>query len=205
MKNLKFIFLALGCIAALSLTSCLESNDDDNTGLSKAQRDQCFAVVRGSYTGKLLYQNRDSQHPIDTIDVSWSIGADTMLVLRPFPAKAVAEQINDTELRKALLEQGYTTELKCYLGFYRNDSEVEFLLAPVKIDIPVAYQDKTHTLSVYFWTDYSYGYKNVSTGAMEVQLMMAGAYLDDNQNYNYLSNTSSSMTGIKMIFSTLIK
>ena len=205
MKNLKFIFLALGCIAALSLTSCLSSDDDENTGLSKAQRDQCFAAVRGSYTGKLLYQNRDAQHPVDTVDVSWSIGADTMLVLRPFPAKAVAEQINDTELRTALLEQTYMTELKCYLGFYSYESDVSFLLAPIKIDIPVSYKDKTHTLSVYFWTDYSYGYKNVTSGAMEAQLMMAAAYLDDNENYNYLSSTSSAMTGIKMIFSTLIK
>ena len=205
MKNLKLIFLALGCIAALSLTSCLSSDDDENTGLSKAEKDQCFAAVRGSYTGKFLYQTRDTKNPIDTIDVSWSIGADTMLVLRPFPAKAVAEQVYDIDLREALLEQAYMSELKCYLGFYRYDTEVEFLLAPVKIDIPVSYKDKTHTLSVYFWTDYSYGYKNTSSGAMEAQLVMAGAYLDGNENTNYINNSSSGLATIKMIFSTLIK
>ena len=36
MKNLKLIFLAIGCIAALSLTSCLKDDDNnDNNGLSE--------------------------------------------------------------------------------------------------------------------------------------------------------------------------
>ncbi|MBO4720629.1 MAG: DUF4840 domain-containing protein [Prevotella sp.] len=207
MKNLKLIFLALGCMAALSLTSCLKSDDDNNDkGLSKAEISECFAGVRGSYTGKLIYETRNLQSPTDTIDVSWSVGTDTLLVLRHFPVNAVAAQINDVDLKKALTETNFLSELKCYLGFYKYDTNVMFYIAPMQIDIPVFYKGTTHTLSVYFWSSaYSYGYKNTKTGDMEVQILMAAAYLDDNENTNYLNSSTSALATIPVVFSNVIK
>ena len=207
MKNLKLIFLALGCMAALSLTSCLKDDDNnDNNGLSESEISQCYAAVRGSYTGKLLYETRDAQNPIDTVDVSWSVGTDTMLVLSPFPASAVAAQIYDVELKKALMETEYLSVLKCYLGFYKYDTEVLFYIAPIKADFPVMYKGMTHTLSVYFWSNtYSYGYKNTKTGDMEAQLVMAAAYIDDNESTNYINSSASTLTSIPVIISNIIK
>ena len=145
MKNLKLIFLALGCMAALSLTSCLKDSDDDyNNGLTPAQISQCYNAVKGSYTGKLVYPSSDTKYGYtDTIDVSWSIGADTMLVINSFSSKVIAEQIKDTELKEALLQEEQLSVLKNYLHFIKNDSEVQFLLAPQTIEFPVFYKDKT--------------------------------------------------------------
>ena len=205
MKNLKLIFLALGCMAALSLTSCLKDDDNNSNGLSKAQIAQCVNAVQGSYTGKMVYQTLSA---IDTVDVSWSIGADTMLVLTPFPAKAFADQIYNNDLRNALLESNPQREVRCYLGFYQCDTEVLFVVGPQKVDFPVFYNNATHTLSLYFWADLtygSYGYKNVSTGAMEARLVMAAAYLDNNETMNCLNGMSSALTSVPVKISTLLK
>ena len=205
MKNLKLIFMALGCMAALSLTSCLKDDDNNNNGLSDAQIAQCVNAVRGSYTGKMIYQTLNA---IDTVDVSWSIGADTMLVLRYFPAKAFADQVYDNDLRNALMEPNLQSEVRCYLGFYKCDTDVQFLVAPLKVDFPVFYKNATHTLSLYFWSDLtygSYGYKDTSTGAMEARLVMAAAYLDKDETKNYLNGMSSALTSVPVKISTLIK
>jgi hypothetical protein len=79
---------------------------------------------------------------------------------------------------------------------------VQFLLAPQTIEFPVFYKDKTHTLSVIFWyNDYSFGYKTVSTGTMGGQLVMAYAFLDGDERVNYFNSTAS-YANIPMIFST---
>ena len=55
MKRLS-TFLALGCIIALSLTSCLKSDENNNnTGLTKAQRGQCFDAIHGEFSGEMIY------------------------------------------------------------------------------------------------------------------------------------------------------
>ena len=207
MKNLKLIFLVLGCVAALSLTSCLSSDDDDdNKGLTPTQISQCFAAMRGTYSGILVYPSHSALYGTDTVDVNWSVGADTMLVLKPFPSKIVAEQINDPDLKNALMEQEYTSELSCYLGFYAIDSNVQFLVGPKSIDIPVLYKDERHTLSVYFWgNNYSYGFKNISTGAMGAQIVLAAAYLDNNQSVNYINSSSSTLASLAMAFMTTLQ
>ncbi|MBR7029879.1 MAG: DUF4840 domain-containing protein [Prevotella sp.] len=207
MKNLKLIFLALGCMAALSLTSCLKNDDNNNNGLSEAQIAQCVNAVRGEYTGKLVYPSQGTQYydNADTVDVSWSIGADTMLVIKSFPVKAIGEQIYDSDLKKALTESDVKGELKCLLGFYGYNNEVLFLLGPQKMDFPIFYKGATHTLSVYFWTnDYSYGYKNPQTGEMEGRIILATAIIDNDESKNYINN-SPTTASVPMVFSTLIK
>lgn len=206
MKRLNTI-LALGCIAVLSFTSCLkDDNDNENTGLSKSQKAQCFAVVRGEYTGKLIYPAQNTQNDnSDTIDINWSVGADTMLVLKSIPAQVVAEQIQNVDLKAALLEQNPVANISCYLGFAAMDPDVEFYIAPIKIQYPVFYKDETHTLNVYFWANsvYSIGYKVSTSGIMEGRLLMASAYLDSDESKNYFSSTFTGLENIPMIFSNV--
>ena len=202
MKNLKLIFLGLGCMAALSLTSCLKDSDD-NEGLTPAQISQCFNAVRGEYTGKMIYPSSDTKYgSTDTINVSWSVGADTMLVIRPFPAIIIAQQISDAEMKESLMKEDILSELKCYIGFFKLEEEADFLLAPIKMDFPIFYKGSTHTLSVYFWSNsYSWGFKNLSTGVMGGQLVLSYAILDGDETKNYLNSTSS-YASIPIIFST---
>ena len=54
MKTIR-IFTIASMLAAVSLTSCLKDNDSSTTGLSKAEKDYCASLVKGNYTGNLIY------------------------------------------------------------------------------------------------------------------------------------------------------
>ena len=115
----------------------------------------------------------------------------------------MAEQIYDTELKESLMEANPTKDLQCEIGFTYLDDNVEFLLAPIKVDYPVLYKDITRTLSVYFWfSATSFGYKSRKTGIMEGQLVMASAVLDNDESTNLIGTSPSSYANIPMMFST---
>ena len=120
MKRL-FAFLALGCVIAMSLTSCLKSDDNNqDSGLTKAQITQCYNAVRGDFSGEMIFPvlNDDRNgYDTDTVDIDWTVTADTMLIVRELPAMAVAGTISDNTLRQALEEQNPVSDVKCYIGF----------------------------------------------------------------------------------------
>jgi len=130
-----------------------------------------------------------------------------MLIVKEIPAAAIAGTIADNELRTALEEQNPVKDVECYIGFYSLDSYVRFYLAPQKTDYPVFLNGQTHTVSAVFWaaTYSSYssmGYKELTSGLIAGQLVLGGVYLDNNENKNYLS--SSSTPAIPLVFATNI-
>ena len=206
MKNLKFVFLALGCMAALSLTSCMK-NENTEEGLSSSDFSKCLNAVRGDYNGYLLYGAVNPQIPADdivTLAVSWSITADTMLIVRDFPLAPVVEKIVDANLKKELQEQNLHHPLRCHVGFTMIDPYIEFLLAPLALEVPVTYKGQTHTLLVYFWFDsHSFGAKNLLTQEMNIQLVVAAAYLDDADSLNLLSRDYSTTVQVPILLTTV--
>ena len=57
MKQFKYLSIVCCLALAAAVTSCLDSDDDNNNqkkGLSKAEIAQCYALVGGEYTGKLM-------------------------------------------------------------------------------------------------------------------------------------------------------
>ncbi len=212
MKRLS-TFLALGCIIAMSLTSCLKDDDNDKTqGLTKAQISQCYNAIVGSYTGKMIYPSYDSGKQVyvaDTIDISWRVGTDTILTVNSVPAAAIAGTITENDLRKALEEQNPAADVKCYIGFSNLDSYVRFYLAPQKVEFPVYYQEKTHSVTALFWynpyyTDtQSLGYKDLTNDLLACQLLLGAVYLDGNETRNFIG--SGSATRVPLIFATDIK
>ena len=210
MKRLS-TFLAIGCIIALSLTSCLKSDDNNtNNGLTKAQIGQCFNAIHGEFSGEMIYPvliNDVNSYGTDTIDIDWTVTADTMLIVKELPAEAIAGTIADNELRTALEEQNPVRDIECYIGFYSLDSYVRFYLAPQKTDYPVFLDGQTHTVSVVFWASAyssysSLGYKELTSGLIAGQLVLGGVYLDNNQNKNYLSTGVSTNPAVPLIFAT---
>ena len=204
MKNLKLIFLGLGCIAALSLTSCIDDNNDDN-GLTKAQISQCLTAVVGNYSGKMIYAANnpaDIADKQDTLDINWTITSDTIVTIKDFPAKAIAENIVNIDLKTALQEQNPKQDIKCLMAFVLNDPYIEFVLGPQKAEFPVFYKDQTHTLSVYFWTDYSYGDKALSSNLMVLHMTMGAVFLDTDEETNLASSTGAKTVAIPYIITT---
>lgn len=200
------MILALGCMAAVSLTSCLKDDNKDE-GLSPGDFSKALTAVRGDYTGHLVYQAVNPQVPsddTDTLAVSWSITADTMLTVRDFPLTPVIEKVVDSEIKKALQEQEFHQQLRCRIGFTMIDPYVEFLVAPIALEVPFLYKEQTHTLSVYFWfDDYSFGAKDLLTQVMNVHLVIAGAYLDSNLDKNLLNRDYMSAVRIPLILTTI--
>lgn len=192
MKQLKFAILALGCIAALSLTSCLGDDNDNNQGLTPAEVGQCLTATKGSYQGKIYYQATNPENindAIDTLDVRWTVTADTTLIVQEFPAAVAAANIkgNNDELKEALLEAD-PQPLNAYLGFYENDP-ISFLLYPLSVKYTVFYGERTHSATVVFWVNnYSYGIYNQTSRLFEMQFVLAALYIDDDTDHNYLAS-----------------
>lgn len=192
MKQLKLAIIALGCIAALSLSSCLSDNNDSDQGLTPAEIGQCLAATRGNYQGKIYYQaqNPDNLNDvIDTLNIRWTVTADTTVIVQEFPAAVAAANIkgNNDELKEALLEAD-PQPLNAYLGFYKA-SPVTFLLYPLSVKYTINYGGSTHTATVIFWVNnYSYGIFDQTTRGFEMRLVLAALHIDDDSSHNYLAS-----------------
>ena len=197
MKQLKFLSLVLGCMTVLSLSSCLKDDDSNNNGLSASDVNQCLNIVRGDYTGHMLYLTDLNRQTADTVDVNWSITSnDTTLTVNNFPTAAFTHYLSNKDLRDAVAEQWPRCQLKCKLAFTMLDPYVQFLVGPQKMVIPVRYQDAEHKLSVLYWyNDYSFGVKDTSTNVMTVRMVIGGAFLDNDDNTNLLPDNYSNPTG----------
>ena len=199
------IILGLGCLAALSLTSCINDDDNDNNGLTKAQISQCLTAVVGDYSGKMIYAAKNAANlsdTQDTLDINWTISTDTMVIVKAFPAKAIAESIWNSDLKAALQEQNPVQDIKCQMAFVINDPYIEFILGPQKADFHVFYKEQTHTLSVYFWANYSYGDKDPSSGLTVLRLTMGAAYLDNDEKSNLINSYGTEAVTIPFILTT---
>ena len=208
MRNIKMIILGLGCMAALCLTSCI-NNDDSDSGLSNADISRCYKAVLGDYSGKMLYSATNPQDVYDTMDtlnVQWTVNADTILIVKEFPAIVLADQLHDTELKEALKEQNPVQNISCFMAFVSlQDSYIQFIVGPQKVDFPVSYKGSTHTLSVYFWANNSsFGEKDSTSGDMIMRLIIGAACLDGDTSINLLTSYSSDNVMIPIYFTTML-
>lgn len=61
MKKIKNILslLFLGLAVSMTMTSCLDDNNDDNKGLTDEQKQNYALLMSGNYTGKLYYFDKN--------------------------------------------------------------------------------------------------------------------------------------------------
>lgn len=191
MKKLKFLSVLFCCLAAMSFTSCDNGNDDVQP-LTKEQIAQCFTAVKGTYTGKVIYSSINPNNPndvTDTLNIQWAVNTDSTLVISKLPAKILAQNINNTDLKTALsaaADQDFT----CYTGFTKT-SPVTFLLNPVTASYSLTYGGATHKVQVAFYINsyYSYGVYGSTVNSqnmMQMQIMEGAIYVDGTQT-SYLT------------------
>ena len=192
MKQFKFLSAVCCMVAVAAFSSCLFSDDDDDTdkSLTPTQVAQCFATIGGDYQGKLIYYAAGSAkvaEAIDTLDISWSIASDSTLVIHQFPAEAVANGITYAPLREALAEQPGKT-LNCYIGFV-SASPIEFLINPWTLTYNVVYEGEEHKVQVlfYVYSAYSFGTYDATTKELMMKIVEGGLYIDGKQSA-YLSS-----------------
>ena len=172
----------------VAVSSCLSDDDNNqNTGLSKAEIAQCFSVVGGDYIGNLRYYNAEQK--IDTVDIAWRIPSDSILVIPQFPSAAVAGSISSAPLREALIEQP-AQPLNCYIGFI-SMSPLEFLINPQTLTYNLNYSGGDHKVQVLFYLNntYSFGTYDATTKQLGLQLIVGALYIDGQQS-SYLTRNA---------------
>ena len=201
MKHLKKYLFALGCLAAVGLTSCLSDDNNENQGMTREEVSQCFTAMRGSYTGKLLFESENPNNPndyVDTLDIDWSVTADTMIVINQFPQATFLEQVQDSTLKAALAE-AVPAQLEMDFGFYQA-TPISFVLYPHTINYNIEIDGVAHKASLAFWfNSYSYGYYDTTSRVFRMQVIMAALYLDESTNRNYLIKSGSSSTSLPVV------
>lgn len=168
------------CLAATSFISC-DNNDDTNTALSKEEKAQCLATVKGDYTGKMVYAHTDaktSKTVNDTVDISWSILTDSTMTIKHFPTKALAANITDNTLSSTLTAAA-SVDMTCYIGFVQT-SPVTFLINPVTPSYNLTYDGKTHQVQIPFYTNngFTFGSYNATKKLLEMQIVEGAIYVD---------------------------
>lgn len=187
MKKLRLLGLCLlVAVAAFTLTSCL-NNDDDNNGLTPEQQYECFLAVQGSHSGKLIYASgttSEGKVKADTLNASWYINSDSTMTFREIPSKVIASCIDTTTTEHKAVREAIANEapqaMECKIYFLKNNPVLWYIM-PVNLTYNVTYGGQSHKIRIVFYTDYSYGtYRSESGIAM--QLATYGAYIDGEQD-----------------------
>lgn len=198
MKKFKLLTLFFAAFAALTLTSCL-NDDDDNTGLTAEQIQMAYNATMGLHSGKFYYTtgfDKDGKDVKDSADVSWDVTSDTVMYINNVPAKALASVIADDDIRAAVEKQG-PQKIKCYIN-YINVSPIQWLVNPVSVSFDnVEYNGARHKVTIAFYVNSNYSFGQLITSVTpNIQMMqfIAGAlYVNDKINsegINYLYDTS---------------
>ena len=188
MKTIRnFAFASL--LAAVSLTSCLKDNDSSNSGLSPAEKSYCANLVKGNYTGSLIYAAKNIQNVndvTDTLAISWSITSDSTLTIYKFPSHLLAENISDKTLKSAIAESP-DQDINCLIGFITTNP-IQWLINPTSPCYKLQFDGAEHNFYVAFYVNStnSFGRYTSSTNKIEMQIVEGAIFMDKNET-GYLS------------------
>ena len=202
----KFLFIIICCVSATWLTSCYYDSEDEYHEITPQEIGQCLTAVKGNYSGKLLFEvnnPKDRSDYLDTLDIAWSVTADTMFNVKEFPQAVILDRIMDPELKEAM-EQAAPAPLIARLAFYQINP-ISFMVYPASVVYSIEYNGGTHKASLAFWvnTSYSYGLYDTTNKTFQMQLMGAGLYLDDNMNQSYLVNNEYDNSSFPIVFTNV--
>ena len=202
----KYLFMIICSVAAICLTSCYYDSDNEYHEITPQEIGQCLTAVKGNYTGKLLFDLNNPNDPkdrTDTLDIAWSVTADTMFNVKEFPQAVFLDRIADPELKEAV-EQAAPASLIARLAFYQINP-ISFMVYPASVVYNIEYNGGTHKASLAFWinTSYSYGLYDTTNKTFQMQLMGAGLYLDDNMSHSYLVNNEYDNSSFPIVFTNV--
>ena len=202
----KYLFMIICSVAAICLTSCYYDSDNEYHEITPQEIGQCLTAVKGNYTGKLLFDLNNPNDPkdrTDTLDIAWSVTADTMFNVKEFPQAVFLDRIADPELKEAV-EQAAPAPLIARLVFYQINP-ISFMVYPASVVYNIEYEGATHKASLAFWinTSYSYGLYDTTNKTFQMQLMGDGLYLDDNMSHSYLVNNEYDNSSFPIVFTNV--
>ena len=106
-KTLNLAAIAFCGVAMLSLSSCLSGGNGGEEPkfkqITSVERTTMMNAIVGNYSGKLKFIKSLGDNKIDSADISWSVTADTMLVIEKFPVRAISGSVQAGEEMKRKL------------------------------------------------------------------------------------------------------
>lgn len=199
MRNLKFISMMMGCLAALcvTFTSC-DDDDDSVRALTPTERQEAFEAVKGNYTGSLIYSTTDAKTnrlKNDTVDISWSITTDSTMTINQFPSALLAMHVTDSLMKEAIAAAP-AQDLTCAIGFIKV-SPSTFLINPGTPAFDLTYDGKTHKVQLPFIINNYYSFGQLySNKQLRMQIVLAAVYEDGKLK-------SSFNGGVPFVFTTV--
>ncbi|HBN47386.1 MAG TPA: DUF4840 domain-containing protein [Prevotella sp.] len=189
MKKINLIALMICCLAAVTFTAC---NDDPGyKGLTPQEKTQAFNVVKGTYTGDLIYPSENPTNKsdvTDTVTVRWEIQSDSVMTIRNFPMALLANNITNKELAAALKAE-LPRDMKCYIDFTQV-SPVTFFINPSLQSFTLNYSGKNHLVQVAMLGNniYSFGAYDSSKKLLQMQIVEAAIYVNGILQKNALAS-----------------
>ena len=184
MKQLKLFSIVLGCVAALTMTSCLK---EDNTEENQKKWEEWQKEVDterqamiGDYNGKLYYFVSPTSKEADSLSVQWSVASDSVVVLKNVPLKQIVGTMvgtNSEALRDSIAKMGNVNlKAKLYVNYNYQSPIVMYVFPdPVVVqDVVVGGQqvDAVINFDTYETSSNNASYAKfmMSTGEMQVVL-----------------------------------
>lgn len=191
MNKIKFLSFLVGCLAVFSFSAC--NDDDDDNGLTPAEKQQCFSIVGGSYSGQMIYynENKDNVNDVtDTISIAWNIRSDSTMTIYDFPVSLLAQHVSNDQLKEAL-ENASPINIDCVIDF-ASVSPVAFFVSPITPSLTLTYGGQQHRVQVVFYVNnsYSFGQYAPSNKILQMQIIAAAIWVDGVQT-TYLSNSTA--------------
>lgn len=213
MKNLfKLFILTLCCASAMSLASCINSDDSDNSIDTETQK-QYQGYMQGSYSGKMRFYkvsetNSQSLVKYDSLYAQCYVKADSTMSLTAYSTDGGDRKIINCLDSAIVVSSGNTTYQDLFEAIRDADSEADkvsvyynipstncvqtnglYFITSMLIEKKLTYGDKEHY--VYFWFEpYQYGVWTSST-SRSLQTVMYLRYIYEADTQKTISQLGS--------------
>ena len=168
MKRKNLFFLVIAFFATFSLVSCLNDDYESKAKLPSAEELKAASkLIQGSYQGRIyqygINDKTGKSEKKDSVNSSWEIKDDTTLVIRNFPSRMLAANVNDSVLRKAIAALP-DQEIKCAIIGVFSVKPILFYAAPFSLNLgKMTYKGQLHDISIHFRFDPSFTYGGYDT------------------------------------------
>ena len=203
MKKLNLISMLLLFVTVLSVMSCVNDNNSDNS-ISKLDQKTYQQRISGTYSGKTRLYSFDANtnnfvKQDSTVNVAWTLNADSTMSIVNFPVKFFADYIttsNTTDLvnLKTALAAAPNQNIKAFYCIpstsYVTSTSINYVVTALRFSL--TYNGATHVITIPTNVNYVGGWI-ISKQFAYVLAITEGLYID---NTDYSSNMTT--TAIEM-------
>lgn len=201
MKKLNLISMMLLLVAALSVMSCVGNDNNSDYSISNADQKAYQQKIAGTYTGKtrIYYYDTSANNFVkkdSTVDVAWTLNADSTMAFTNFPVKFLANYITTNDIPdlvnlKAALTNSPSINIKAYYYIpnsnFVSSSSINYLVNALRFYL--TYNGTAHVITIPTNAGYVGGWNSTSRFAY-VLAITAGLYID-NTNYPSAMGTTA--------------